>query len=195
MLATGIKFKKTKKLLTTQELTLLCEQIVLAQARAGYITEAQIKTTGAIRIGLHMKCFVVDVKRLGYNAVIASHVKSIKGYKRSNMPLWDQREEFNHIVNKIFDRWELQAHIKSGYYTVRTIKLGAIKEWECVDYLGLPAEINCTYNGRGQELSRSMTEQEAINYCESDKRIAEYKAKLKFQRKLESDLRRKVKRG
>lgn len=152
-------------------------------AKAGFETNIYMISSCSIKIGLHMKSFTIDPNILGYNAKVGRYVNSPKGYKRTTTPLWEQREDFNHIVNDAFDKFGLQANIKSGYYKVRTVKGGRIDEWACVDFHGNPAEPDVSYNGMGEELDRLMTEKEAREYCDSDRLEAEARIKrLELQR-------------
>jgi hypothetical protein len=54
--------------------------------------------------------------------------RSVAGWKRTNIPTWDQRVEFNNIVNEVFDSHSATANIKSGVFTVRTVEDGAWNE-------------------------------------------------------------------
>lgn len=125
----------------------------------GYITEVDLNNG---KIGMHMRSFKIDTKKLGYNAKInymASNPKA--GYKRTDVPLWEQREEFNHIVNDFFDKHKITANIISGKYLIRDHATGRVNEWECVNYVGGHAEQNMYTNGYGEQLAVLMTEENA----------------------------------
>lgn len=174
MRATGIRYnpaqdgsmglKPTERILDE-----LCQAILAATGKAGYITDAHRLTGSAIKIGLHMSSFRVDTAKLGHNARVGRFVKSPKGYKRTDVPTWDQRVEFNDIVNDVFDRYGLVALIKSGSFTVRDKREGRKDEgdWQYqkpmhygFDYC--PDEI--------------MPEADARDACDSDRLEAEHKA-------------------
>lgn len=129
-------------------------------SKKGFITHVGLEEG---TIGLHMRSFKIDTKKLGYNAKISYMTSNPKkGYKRTDVPLWEQREEFNHIVNAFFDKHNITAKIVSGKYLVRDHVSGAVTEWECVNYAGQYMEPNTEQNGMGMIFSRSMTEKEAI---------------------------------
>lgn len=137
----------------------LSEILRIKLENAGFITDVDIASG---KIGLHMKSFVIDTGKLGYNARVSRYRPSKKGYVRTNTPTWEQREQFNHIVNDFFDKYHLSGTIKSGAYLVRHYLTGRVNEWECVDYNGEPAEPDCQYNGMGELVTEMMTEKQAI---------------------------------
>jgi hypothetical protein len=151
--------------LEQSELITIGQSLVAKLAKAGFITEYEVKGATSMKLGLHRRSFKINVAQLGYNAVIGIHVKSKKGYKRTHTPTWEQREEYNHIVNAVLDKFQVCCNIKSGPYIVRNYDTGAVKEWECVNYMGFPAEPDATYNGLGQCVDQLMTEKEAIELC------------------------------
>jgi hypothetical protein len=172
MRATNIRNKDGSKL-TESELETLCQVIVSQAAKAGFITGSSVLSGGAIKIGLHMSSFRVDTAKLGHNARINDYLKSLKGYKRTNVPTWDQRVEFNDLVNAIFNRWKLTARIVSGKFEVRSKADGARTEsnWTDID----PSQ-GVQFNSMGQLMSQIMPEQEARDRCDSDRLEAEHKA-------------------
>lgn len=151
----GYKFKP-------EALEMICKDIVDAQAKAGFVTEAYVVNSTSIKIGLRMRSFVIDPRKLGYNAKMGIHINSKKGYKRTITPTWEQREAYNHIVNKILNAYDAVANVRSGEYVVRTVENGAVKEWDCLDAWGNPAIPNTVTNGFGEVVDRLMSEREAI---------------------------------
>lgn len=109
--------------------------------KQGFETEVEQKNSTAVKIGGGGKCFTVNVAQLGHNASIGFtngmgyfyDNTGIKGYKRTSIPTWDQRVEFNDIINKILDAYEVTANIKSGPYTIRHKDLGGYSEGDWHD--------------------------------------------------------------
>ena len=191
MRATGIRFSKakTKSLGYSKPSDILlrdlCELIVIRTAKAGFITKASQLTGSAIKIGLHMSSFRVDTAKLGHNARIGRYIDSPKGYKRTDVPTWDQRVEFNNIVNRAFNQYGLVANIKSGCFTVRDKVKGAHNEtdWEnqTPSHMGYHG---VSYNGMGEEMSRIVDEHDARDECNSDELEAVHKEKMSHARRL-----------
>lgn len=165
-----------------QTLTALCERLASKLERAGFVTHVEQLNSQAIKIGLHMSSFRVDTKRLGHNARVGWYNgmgqfmgnSSPKGYKRTDVPTWDQRVEFNDIVNDVFDKFELTCTIKSGAYTVRS-------------RTGRRSESDWTHEGHnagysGDASREIMPEKDAREHCDSDRLEAEYAEKMRPQR-------------
>jgi hypothetical protein len=165
MRATYIR-NRDKSKLTKSELETLCSYIVAKAAKAGFETEAGLLSGGAIKIGMHMCSFRIITSKLGHNARTDRFNKSPKGYKRTNVPTWEQREDFNHLVNDAFDKYKLTANIKSGPYIVRT-KEGREDSW-------YPQS-----GWIGGGVSEISPEKEARERLDSDRLEAEHKAKMK----------------
>lgn len=165
MRATGIKYKNGQKANDTT-LERLCFAVLAKTTRAGFRTEVKRLTGSAIKIGLHMSSFRVDTSMLGHNARIGRYTKSPKGYKRTDVPTWGQRVEFNNIVNSVFDDLGLCASIKSGQFIVRNKERGAFNEqdWRQVD----PNEGE-QYNGMGELHTRIVPEKQARRELDSDR--------------------------
>lgn len=177
MRATGIRFKTLSVKPDEKFLENLCQTIILRAAAKGFNTEAHTLNGSAIKIGLHMASFRINTAMLGYNGRISRFVSSPKGYKRTNVPTWEQRVEFNDLVNDVFDKYGLLANIKSGCFTVRDKKKGRHNEydWEnqTPSWMGYHGDM---FNGMGELCSRIVTEKEAREECDSDRREAEHKA-------------------
>ncbi len=159
----------------------LCEIIVAKAAKAGFITGSHRLTGSAIKIGLHMSSFRIDTAKLGHNARVGRTsaygwhgIQCPKGYKRTNVPTWEQREDFNHLVNDVFDKFGLVATITSGNYTVRT-RSGRVNQWAYGGDRG---------NGWSGDACRDiMTEKEAREYCDSDRLEAEHRERMRKVRR------------
>lgn len=173
MRATYIR-NQDKSKLSESELETLCQYIVSKAAKAGFETDASILSGGAIKIGINMRSFQIIPATLGYNARIGRHVSSPKGYKRTLVPTWEQREDFNHLVNDAFDKYKLTANIKSGPYTVRT-REGRVDSWDPISgYIG-----GSDYNGMGDLIGEILPEKEAREYLDSDRLETEHSEKMR----------------
>lgn len=197
MRITGIRDKDGSK----PELTLLdnvCEVLIGRAAKKGFLTGAERGKGFSIHVGQNSRCFSVDVERLGHNARVGTYVSSPKGYKRTNVPTWEQRENFNHIINDVLDMYGLKANIKSGPYVVRNKDTGRVDEWTPLRWDGSedPYGIGgASYNGMGQLMSKIITEQNAREECDSDRLEAEHKAKqhpIKLEQARQARERRKA---
>jgi hypothetical protein len=186
MRATGIRWQHPSKdvKLATHQLEDLCRDIVHEATKVGFKTAAHPLTGSAIKIGLHMSSFRIDTTKLGHNARLGRYIKSPKGYKRTDVPTWEQRVEFNDLVNDVFDEYGLVALIKSGCYTVRDKRRGRWNEtdWEnqTPSWMGYHGEV---LNGLGESMARILTEKEAREECGSDRLETAHKKQKALVRK------------
>lgn len=174
MRITGIRYKSGSKA-SEAELKQLCKTAVNKLEVQGFITEAHVLSSSAIKIGLPMRSFRIDVNHIGHNARISQHVSSPKGYKRTDVPTWDQRVAFNDTVNALLDKWEIVALVKSGCFTVRDKLKGAHSEsdWEnqVPSWMGYHG---ASVNGMGMEVSRIVDEADARDELDSARLEAEH---------------------
>lgn len=144
--------------------------------RAGFITDITSVSPTALKIGLHMRCFSIDTVKLGSNARLGAYTHSPKGYKRTNLPTWNQRVEFNDIVNACLDKFNYTASVRSGPFTIRDKTRAQNKnDWQRQkpDHMGPNGEI---YNGVGQVCIHIMSESDAREHCDSDRLEREHAA-------------------
>lgn len=192
MRATSIRYTNGSKL-TQHQLQSVCDVILSRTSKAGFITQAQVINGSCIKIGLHMSSFRVNTQQLGHNARIGRYIESPKGYKRTDVPTWDQRVEFNNLVNQIFDDYKLVARITSGPFTVRDRTQGACDEQDWINqapsYMGSDSAL---YNGLGELISLIVSEREAREQCDSDRLEAEYQAAQKIENREKSKERRAI---
>lgn len=182
MKITSLKNKDGSKLSGDQYFSLMTE-LEHAIKDAGFVTDIS-KQDAAIHLSnSKFSLFTIDLKKLPYNARIGrAQDHSIKGYVRTSVPTWNQRVQFNNILNMVLDKHEISANIRSGIFAIRR---GFIvyneDDWLNAEY--------CAYNGwinLGMQLSRYddslagvMTELEAIEYKNSPLRLAKHKASKK----------------
>jgi hypothetical protein len=129
MLITRIRTKEGKKL-TESEVATIAEFLRLKLEKAGFVTNVQFNSS-SIKLSKHSCSFTVDVAKLGYNARINhSTIDTYQtGFRRTNTPTWTQREEFNHVVNNVLDKYKLRARVKSGEYAIRHFHTGRVIDW------------------------------------------------------------------
>lgn len=82
---------------------------------AGFITKVEALTRTSLKIGLHMRSFKLDRtihdRNLRHNPYLGS--------KLTDTPTWDQRVEFNNIVNIVLNKFKVSSNVKSGPFTIR----------------------------------------------------------------------------
>lgn len=133
MRATCIR-TKTGELPSTDQILALEKLLKKKMHEKGFISDAKTLTRSSMKIGLHMCSFRIDTRIHGHNAdvgYIGSRCKA--GYKRTTIPTWNQREEFNHLVNDCFDKLKLNAKIMSGPFKIRCKTMGRINEWNSMN--------------------------------------------------------------
>lgn len=151
--------------------------ILQALNKKGFKTNAYATGATSMKIGLHMSSFRIDTTKLGHNARVGiaaygyNGCKSPKGYKRTDVPTWDQRVEFNDTVNYILDKFNIHANIKSGAYTIRK------GDWSYCENDWYNQGSNFSYSA---DASRQIIpEAEARESLDSDRLEAEHKLAMK----------------
>lgn len=84
-------------------------------ARAGFITEVRALTRTSIKIGLWMRTFKIDRRIHDRNLRHNPHL----GSRLTDSPTWEQRVEFNNIINRVLNKFKVSAKVKSGSFTIR----------------------------------------------------------------------------
>lgn len=123
------RMKQNGKTLTTEVMQNVQSLLQIKLENEGFITDVRLSEG---KIGIHMRCFSIDVDKLGHNAQVSTttQISYKKGSKRTNSPTWTQREEFNHIINNVFDYFGLSAKIVSGEYSIRDHITGRVNSWD-----------------------------------------------------------------
>ena len=107
------------KKMKSSELEALVQTLLAKLEIAGFLTEGSVINSSSIKIGMRMKSFVINVQKLGYNARYNPYGKSKKGYSRTSTPTWDQRVQFNDMVNQVLNDLNISANVTSGPFTIR----------------------------------------------------------------------------
>jgi len=139
MRATNIRIAGKKP--TREELAHVADMLRGAYLLAGYVTDVEIRGA-ALTISSGMGQFRVDTDRLGYNARLprdswhgfGGQGNTIRGYARTDVPTWEQRVEFNNLTNGVLDALNVSATIRSGPFTVRSARDGAVTSWDRYAY-------------------------------------------------------------
>ena len=97
----------------------LTEELVSILTEKGFVTGVDILSATSFKLGLRGRSFSINVEKLGSNFRRDHSRKSLTGYKRTNVPTWDQRVEYNQIVQELFDKYNLSSKITSGQIVVR----------------------------------------------------------------------------
>lgn len=186
MRATAIRYKKDGKVISDSHMVALIQEVMRRTTRAGFRTDVKWLNSTSIKIGLHKSSFRIDTDKLGYNARIGRFVYSPKGYKRTDTPTWDQRVEFNNIVNDVFDRLRLTAGIKSGCFIIRERDFGRKSErhWEdqTPTWMGYHG---AGKNGMGETISDIVPESEARESMDSDERETRHRLQRNAARRFQ----------
>jgi len=111
-----MKLTRIKSKLPLEKLAFELERAIRA---AGYISEAKVINSTRIDIGLHMRSFKVNTAVHGYNASYNPFINYKAGFKRTNTPTWDQRVEYNNVINKVLNKYKVSCKIKSGDFIIR----------------------------------------------------------------------------
>lgn len=93
--------------------------------KAGFLTGVDVASDSGLKIGLHMCSFRIDTKKHDRNLRHNPHL----GSKLTTTPTWDQRVEFNDIVNAVLNKFKVSANVKSGPFTIRVGET-ARTEWD-----------------------------------------------------------------
>lgn len=113
--------RKNGQKLNSDQMNELVKDLDINLFNAGFVTEVRQLNSTSVKVGLYMCSFRINPAKLGYNAransITLNTVK--KGFKRTTIPTWNQREDFNHIINNILDKKKLDARVKSGEFIVR----------------------------------------------------------------------------
>ena len=124
MKITKLRHMKSKEQVSSNKRKNLANQLRRKLKQAGYVTDIDENFT---KIGLRGKCFTVDTEKLGYNARVHNGVNGLGeilnymgevGFKRTSTPTWDQRVEFNYIVQLVLKKNKVTATIKSGPFII-----------------------------------------------------------------------------
>lgn len=162
------KMRIKGKKLSQETLDKVAQELSTTFEKHGFITQVSVINQTTLNIGLgSWSCFKVNTDLVGYNAVVPcynsyGHLSSrvgIKGYKLTTVPTWDQRVEFNNLINACLDKHNISASIKSGgVFTVRKgMESYNERDWvNAIDY-------NEYHLNRVVKLTQELVEQGRIN--------------------------------
>ena len=168
-----MKFTKVKTTDNSQlDLDMLGQALVLTLRKKGYITEFSTISASGFKLDLHMQSFKIDTEKLGYNYRTGCYVNTKTGFKRTNVPTWSQRVDYNNIVNKVLNKYKISAKVVSGDFNIRdgvTSKTEYDWSYDTDHYEGK------VYNALGQLLSRVETKKEYLARMKGNQNEKNYK--------------------
>ncbi len=170
---------KKNEVLSTDVVLAFERELKLQFSKAGFLTNVAIITRTAVKIGLHMRSFSLDLTKHSRNLQLNPYKP-----KLTNLPTWDQRVEFNDIVNNAMDKFKLSGNIKSGPYTIRQ----GFKSFNEQDWENQKPEWVYSNEAKGYMIE-SVNEQEHLNNRKAAKNLAarikreEYKKTKEYQNK------------
>ena len=106
-------------ILSKENLEFIGNRLVFLLSEAGFITESFVINSSRIDLKTEKKSFKIDVEKLGYNARLSPFGNYKAGYRRTSTPTWNQRVEYNNIINEHLDLLQLSCNIKSAHYVIR----------------------------------------------------------------------------
>lgn len=122
---------------TTTQIMALASSLRSEFSGLGFITKVRVISNTEIKIGLGMCSFRIDRARHSSNLDIGYSGKRCKrGYKLTTTPTWEQREQFNHGINDVLDRFFIEANAKNSVVKIRDYEHGRISKWSPYDFPG-----------------------------------------------------------
>lgn len=100
----------------------VCKTLSERTVARGYVTHIAPIDNFEIIISNNLRLFTIDSNKLGYNAEYLNNESLV--WRKSITPTWDQRVDFNNIVNDVLDEFKLEANVRSGFFVVRTKSFG-----------------------------------------------------------------------
>lgn len=100
----------------------IAQGLVTVLNDAGFKCGYNKVTRSGMNISGHRCSFTIDKDILGYNLRKNMSRDSLTGWKRTNTPTWDQRVQFNQIVQRFFDANNLQCKAISGVFIVKDLE-------------------------------------------------------------------------
>jgi len=124
---------KDGKTLTTYETVIMAATLKDLLAALGFITDYDLINKRSFRLSLNRGSFRINTAMLGRNGRRDSRWQdTIKGYKFTDVPTWEQRKDYNHEVNRYLDELGISATVRNGLYTIRKGR-EAVTSWTPMD--------------------------------------------------------------
>lgn len=114
MKITQIRFNG--KLPSPQLLRDIVLMLELKIGQADFITNVGIVSRSGIKLGLRSKSFLIDTTKMPHNIQYSAFRST---GKRTSLPTWDQRVEYNDLVNAVLTELGVSAMVTSGPYLIR----------------------------------------------------------------------------
>lgn len=123
MKLTRIRIKGLKP--TLAQLETLITDVRRTMRKLGFDVDGFVLTSSALKLNSNQCQFRVIPEIVGYNTRYAPSSLS----KRTCIPSWDQRVDFNDTLNALLDKRKVSATVKSGPFTIR-IGLESMEEFD-----------------------------------------------------------------
>lgn len=107
------KIRVKGKMPNKRQISTLINQLERRFKNTGYITEMYQINSTSIKIG-YKQCFKIDLSKHPYNM---QHSPGSR--RRTRLPNWEQRVDFNNIINNCLDEYRVSANIKSMMFIIR----------------------------------------------------------------------------
>lgn len=145
MRITSIRDVRTNKKLSERDLHNLASFLEERLAGKGFITESAVINSSRIDLTLGGRSFKVDTTRLGYNAQYNPNLNYKAGYRKTDVPTWDQRVSYNNTVNSVLNMFGISSKVTSGNYLIRHGE----KSFTNSDWLRMKPEYELMNEARG----------------------------------------------
>jgi hypothetical protein len=110
---TKIKSLKDKPFSTSE----LASELVGVLAKKGFLTDVKETSPRGFVLSINKASFFIDTEKLGCNLRPAHG--TLTKYKRTNIPTWGQRVEYNLTVQKFLNKKGLVCKVTSGGFLIK----------------------------------------------------------------------------
>lgn len=95
----------------------LASELVKVLAEKGFITEVKEVKSNGFSLSKNKASFFIDEEKLGTNLRPASG--TLTKYKRTNIPTWEERVEYNLTIQEFINEKGLSCKITSGCFIIK----------------------------------------------------------------------------
>lgn len=128
--------RRNKRKLTKSSLNRLARCLQSQVQNEGFVAWSRVVNSSRIDLSNSGCSFTINLNKLPYNArwtkwtieaFKEGHLK--KPFIRTTTPTWEQRKDYNHLVNILLDRLKITCRVVSGPYEVRCKQWGRVNSW------------------------------------------------------------------
>ena len=113
-----MKFTKIRidgKIPSSEVMEQIARDLEATVRAAGYEAYSEVTSKSSIKLSNNQSSFKVNIARHGYNT---RH--RMNGSKmRSHSPTWDQRVEYNNLLNKVLDDFGVSCNVRNSFFKIR----------------------------------------------------------------------------